>query len=165
MSQSSDTVFTNVVVAAHSPRKLSKSEEAINTTAMPDVEEPELQQQSATDSNIDLYARATDESLEKHLSLFAVNSMTSINMSSYPGALPGSTKVNLNATSIVKNSENVVRTNVRITEEKHMENTEEQETVASPQSDKVTTTDQTGTDDTNDTFTNEIQKPILQRQS
>ena len=165
MSQSSDTVFTNVVVAAHSPRKLSKSEEAINTTAMPDVEEPELQQQSATDSNIDLYARATDESLEKHLSLFAVNSMTSINMSSYPGALPGSTIVNLNATCKVKNSENVVRPNVSSSEDKHIENTELQETVASSQNVKVTTTVPSGADDNKDTITLEIQKPKLQRQA
>lgn len=84
MSQSSDTVFSSS--SLHSPRKLSRSEEAINTV-ITDVEETD-HQQSATDSNIDLYARASDESLEKHLSLFAVNSMTSINMSSYPGFPP-----------------------------------------------------------------------------
>lgn len=102
ISKSTDTVFIN---SSQTPRKLSRSEEHINTVAsgtqlgLPDT----VLEQSATDSNIDLYARASDESLEKHLSLCAVNSMSSINMAAYPN---GSPKPKARVSTDIKNKPN-----------------------------------------------------------
>lgn len=80
ISQSADIVFhRETPVTAQSSRQLSRSEEALNSTVTTTLLVPQIDQSvSANSSHVDLYAKASDHSLEKHLSLFHVTSETSI---------------------------------------------------------------------------------------
>lgn len=103
ISQSDEHVFyRDKKSSTKAARKLSRSEEALNVSSVSRAVMSSLENSSyTTTSNVDLYARASDHSLEKHLSLCHITSESSINL------LSASSNEQLSQPSISTRSSNI----------------------------------------------------------